>query len=93
MEYRGATGAEGGGVRAGGRGGVGGGGGSCPTSPPGPLYSLYIPYIFPEYFPYISLVCFLIYGINRRQVLIAKSHLDRLMLKRGPPPVPALLIN
>ena len=38
------------------------------------IYSLYIPYIFPKYVPYISLVCFLIYGVNRRQVLIAKPH-------------------
>ena len=29
-------------------------------------YSLYIPYIFPKYVPYISLVCFLIYGGKSR---------------------------
>ena len=38
-------------------------------------YSLYIPYIFHIYFlnmfHIFSLVCFLIYGVNRRQVLIA----------------------
>ena len=29
------------------------------------IYSLYIPYIFPKYVPYFSLVCFLIYSVNR----------------------------
>ena len=30
------------------------------------IYSMYIPYIFPKYVPYISLVCFLIYSVNSR---------------------------
>ena len=45
-----------------------------PTHP-----AFYIPYIFHIYFLNIfhicSLVCFLIYGVNRRQVLIAKPRL------------------
>ena len=53
-----------GGARAG--GGMGEwGGGARPT----PLYSLYIPHIFLNIFHICSLVCFLIYGVNRRQVL------------------------
>ena len=36
------------------------------------IYSLNIPYIFPEYFPCIFPCVFLNYGVNRRQVLIAK---------------------
>ena len=49
-------------------------------------YSLDIPYIFHIYiyiyiyflnmFHICSLMCFLICGVNRRQVLIAKPHLD-----------------
>ena len=42
------------------------------------IYCLYIPYIFQIYFLNIfhicSLVCFLIYSVNRRQVLIAKPR-------------------
>ena len=57
-----------------GRVGVGGGGYA-----PSPHPALYIPYIFHIYFLNIfhicSLVCFLIYGVNRRQVLIAKPRL------------------
>ena len=29
-------------------------------------YSLYIPYMSPKYFPYISLMCFSIYGVKSR---------------------------
>ena len=42
-------------------------------------YSLYIPYIFHIHFlamvHVFSLVCFLIYRVNRRQILIAKPRL------------------
>ena len=42
------------------------------------IYQLYIPYIFHIYFldmfHVFSLVCFLIYGVKRRQVLIAKPR-------------------
>ena len=30
------------------------------------IHSLYIPHIFPRYVPYISFVCFLIYGVKSR---------------------------
>ena len=42
------------------------------------IYWLYIPYMFHIYFldmfNVFSLVCFLIYGVKRRQVLIAKPR-------------------
>ena len=42
------------------------------------IYKLYIPYIFHIYFldmfHVFSLVCFLTYGVKRRQVLIAKPR-------------------
>ena len=37
-----------------------------------PLPSLNIPYIFPKYLPYIFPCVFLNYGVNRKQILIAK---------------------
>ena len=40
------------------------------------VYSLYIPYVyFLNMFHMFSLVCFSFYGVNRRQVLIAKPRL------------------
>ena len=38
------------------------------------ISSLYIPYLFPSYVKYVSLVCFLIYVVKRRQVLIPKPR-------------------